>query len=259
MPSGSGEQHGGIGADRDRDRQRLPSFLRAMEMEPAALADLPVHAGRLRIEHVHAVDAEVARARVHVLGEHERKRDETSAVLRPEPEDRQRVEIRAERAGLRRRFVAHELGPVVQALRARGEHAPERAAPLPQIAEALRRQRVEDLLDLGADRARGAAERPLDAARGREHVHRERKLRAAHVLEQQCGAFGLRGAARDLRDFAVRVHLAAHPLEVAATLELAEELGQRAEAAHAGAFGGFGTRPMRASSAWKRGSARIGS
>ena len=58
-----GEQRRGIRADRDRDLERLAAFLGDVKVETAALADLPVHAGRAIVVHVHAIDAEIARVR----------------------------------------------------------------------------------------------------------------------------------------------------------------------------------------------------
>src|SRR5712671_4628172 len=89
---------------------------------------------------------------------------------------------------------------------------------------------MKDLLDLGAHRARRATECPLDPARRREHVDRERKAAAAHVLEQQHRALRLRLAAGDLGHLAVPVDFARDPLEVALGLAVIQELAQRAEA-----------------------------
>src|SRR5262249_49271872 len=83
---------------------------------------------------------------------------------------------------------------------------------------------------LRAHRARRAAERPLDAPRRREHVDRERKARAAHLLEQQHGPLRLRLAAGDLGHLAVPVDLTRDALHVPLGVAGFEELAQRAEA-----------------------------
>src|SRR4030095_3244054 len=92
------EQRRGIGAHGAGDVEVASELLGAVVVDPAALADLPVHAGRLRVVDVHAVDAEVARVRLRVLGEHETERDEAPAVAGPQLEDRQRPEGRTARA-----------------------------------------------------------------------------------------------------------------------------------------------------------------
>src|SRR5436190_23639234 len=109
-------------------------------VKSAALADLPVHACGAAIEELHAVDAEIANVRLRMLGEHQAERDEASAVLRPELEVRQRLEIRVECARLR--------GPARHLPRPHGEDAPKAAAQSPEIAEAARRHGVQDFFQL---------------------------------------------------------------------------------------------------------------
>ena len=195
-----------------------------MIVEPAALADLPVHPRGARIVDLHAVDAEVARARLRVLGEDEPERDEAPAVAGPELKVRERGEVRARRH-LLRGAAAHPLGP-------HREHAGSAPAQAPQVAERARREGVQHLLQLRAHRGRRAPERQLDPTPRSEHVDREREFRAAHVLEQQRRAIGAHLAARDLADLARPVHLASHALEIAAALQLRDEVRESAHALH---------------------------
>jgi hypothetical protein len=53
------------------------------------LVDLPVHAGRLRVVHLHPVHSQVPLTCVRILRVHARKRNESSTVLRPALENRQ--------------------------------------------------------------------------------------------------------------------------------------------------------------------------
>ena len=161
---------------RPRDRGRAS---RRVVVEAAALADLPVHAGGLRRRRRACGRCRgCACARRRVLGEHEPEGHEPPAVLGPELEVGQRREIGAE-------IAAPAPGRAPITLRAHREHAAGAAAQLQQVGERARRHGVEDLLQLGADRGRRAAERPLDAPARGEHVDREREARAAHLLEEQ--------------------------------------------------------------------------
>ena len=82
----------GIRTERDRDRQPPVQPLGDAVMLRAALVPLPVHAGRARVEHLHPVRADVAHARLGILGEHERQRDVAATVLGPAFQDRQLVQ-----------------------------------------------------------------------------------------------------------------------------------------------------------------------
>ena len=77
-------------------------------VEAAALADLPVHAGRARVVDLQAVHAEVGRAlALGVLGVDEGQGDEGAAVLAPAGQDGQPVEAHVARHDLADRSRAH--------------------------------------------------------------------------------------------------------------------------------------------------------
>ena len=59
----------------------------------ADFVHLPVHAGRALIEHLHAIHADIALARVRIVRKDQRQRDIAPAVLRPAVQDRQVAEI----------------------------------------------------------------------------------------------------------------------------------------------------------------------
>ncbi len=74
--------------------KRTARRLGLVVVKAAALVYLPVHAGRLRVEALHAVHAEVVLARRGVLGVDERQREERPAVLLPRRQHGQFVEPR---------------------------------------------------------------------------------------------------------------------------------------------------------------------
>ena len=80
---GGGEHQRGVGADGAGDLQPPPAPLGATMVVRSVLVDLPVHRGRGRVEHLHAIDPAVALAGLRITREHERQGDVSSAVLRP--------------------------------------------------------------------------------------------------------------------------------------------------------------------------------
>ena len=87
------EEHCRVGAERDGEFERLVHFVRLIVMEAAAFLNLPVHAGRPGVEHLHPVHADVSFAVPRVMGEHLRQSDEPPAILRPALDDRQVVQV----------------------------------------------------------------------------------------------------------------------------------------------------------------------
>ena len=86
------EYERGRAAEKNGHGKRLSECFGLVVVEAAALVYLPVHAGGLRVEALHSVDAEVVSARRGVLGVDERQREEGAAVLLPCCEHGQFVE-----------------------------------------------------------------------------------------------------------------------------------------------------------------------
>ena len=192
------------------------------------LVDLPVHVGGARVDLLHPVHADVAAARVRVLRDHGRQRDERSRVAGPAALDRQQVEVDlvagqddllagAARDGLRQR-----VGDRLQLLQ---------AAHL--VDEALRRLHLEHVLEPRRD-----VVEPLDAEReahpplGAELVDQQRQPRALRALEQQRGAARLHGPVDDLGDLEVGVDLGRDANELTLVLEQANPLAQVGRGGH---------------------------
>ncbi len=97
----------GLGADGHGHLEALPQPLRDPVVLRAALVALPVHAGRASVEHLHAVHADVAHARLGVLRDDQRERDVAAAVFRPRAQDRDLVERSVEPHDLLARRVLH--------------------------------------------------------------------------------------------------------------------------------------------------------
>ena len=134
-------------------------------VEAAALADLPVHAGRARVVNLQAVHAEVGRAlALGVLGVDEGQGDEGAAVLAPAGQDGKPVEPHVARHDLGDRSRAH---PPAQA---DPQQRQEGVARAPQLADA----RGQELLGQGHqpahERQRSSPESHLRAPGRAEEV-----------------------------------------------------------------------------------------
>ena len=105
----------------------------------AVLVDLPVHEGRLRVDLLHPVHADVARPRARVARDHGRQRDERGRVARPAVLDRESVEVGLEHdllAGARADALGHRVGEAL-----------ELAEALDLLDEPLRRLHLEHVLE----------------------------------------------------------------------------------------------------------------
>jgi hypothetical protein len=149
-------------------------------MEAAALLDLPVHAGGLRVVHVHAVHAQVvAVARlVGVLGVDQREGNEGAAVFGPRGDHRQLREV----GGRSHRFQDR---PAAASGHAYLQGVTCEAAELPQL---VRRGRHELLR--GPDGVLDELDRPpsegqLDPPLCAEEVGDDRIPAPAYVSEEQ--------------------------------------------------------------------------
>ena len=80
-------------------------------MKPAALPDLPMHAGRRCIVSLHAIDPEVVFTRRGALCIDERQCHKMTAVLMPELKQRELLEIRLSLTNLQHRRLFNLSGP----------------------------------------------------------------------------------------------------------------------------------------------------
>ena len=92
-------------AKKHGQRQRLVARFGARVVKSAALANLPVHAGRRAIVDLHPVHAEVVPRLLGMLRINQRKGDEGPAVLGPARQHRQAIE-----PDVRRDHFAHRAG-----------------------------------------------------------------------------------------------------------------------------------------------------
>ena len=90
---GGGIRDSRIAAKHNRHVDLLLFGLVTPRMFRADLVHLPVHARRALVEHLNAVHADVALARIRVIGEHKGQGDVAPAVLRPAVQNGQLVQI----------------------------------------------------------------------------------------------------------------------------------------------------------------------
>ncbi len=221
---GGGVDHRRVAAERDRHRHARGG---PMLVLGAALVRLPVHAERAIVEHLQPIHPDVARAGDGIAREHAGQRDVAAAVAGPAFQDRQCRQRRIRRL--------HDL------LAGRGAHTAgrglrnleQRAQFLQLVEKGAGHLQIEQLRD-----ARAEVVEPLDAQRRRhavraaEGVDEHRHLEALHVLEEERDvglAPGLRHAVDDLGDLEVARDGRSHAAQVAATLEVRDELAQVAE------------------------------
>jgi hypothetical protein len=221
----AGEDRCRIGADRDGDLHPSPLALVTARLSRAVLVLLPVHAGRVAVEDLHPVDADVHFSGRRVPRDDQRKRDERSGVLRPARQDGEPGEIdliagfddllrRGRANGLREDLC--EFGD----LRNRFE----------LVEEAFGRLRVEQRLESGIPLFESReTECAQHAAAGREKVDRDGQRRTGHVLEEKSRAVPLDAAVRDFRDLETRRDLPTNPSQVPVGFERSQELREIAK------------------------------
>ena len=224
----------------------------------ATLVGLPVHAEGPVVEHLEAVHADVARARLRVPGEHTRQRDVAAAVLGPAAQHRQARERCA--LGLDHllaRGVGHAPGPRL--------HEVEERAELPEpLGERAGQLHVEELGDALAELVQGPdAERQRQPVGRAEGVDEYRHVGALDALEEERQVpvgRALRDAIGDLGDLEVARDRDGHAAETPGLLEAGDELPEIAERAHSRIALTRGRRRRRASPPrrGRRGSGRRG-
>ena len=216
---GRGVGHRRVRPDRHRHLEPPAEPLGHAVVLRAALVPLPVHARRAAVEHLHAVHADVAHARLGVLRDHEREGDEPAAVLRPAAQHRQLVE----------RGVAPDhllAGRVLHDARHQVAQPPHHRQHLHRVEEARRHLRRHQLVDLAGDLVeRGHAEGEAHPLHRAEDVGRHRHVEPGGPLEEE-----RRPAARRLghavghgRDLQVGAHLLADARQLAFLIEHGEE------------------------------------
>ena len=159
------------------DGQRLVARLGAGIVKAAALANLPVHAGRVLVVHLHAIHAEVMTRLLGMLGVDKWERDKRAAVIGPTGDDRQLIE-----AHVRRDHFSNGAGR--QAFRADLEQVEANVARAPQLGGRWRQHRFRQVDDALDEVQRPLAERQLRTPGRAEQVGHQRESRALDVGEQ---------------------------------------------------------------------------
>ena len=169
-------------------------------MKAAALLNLPVQTGRLRVVDLHSVDAEVVLSRDRILGVDERQRDERPAVFLPRRQHRQLIEPRWSIDNLRYRRAA-------RVRRSEFKEVERHGAILPQFARTRRQYRLRDVHHLAHQRFRLRTECKIQTPISTEHVRNDGISASLHPLEQQRGtAFGDH-TPMNLRKLEIRIDL----------------------------------------------------
>jgi hypothetical protein len=208
LPQETGEQElrnaGGKRRDRREDRRRVASdrgggfHAPALPRVPprlsrAVLVLLPVHPGRVPVEELHSVHADVAPAGDRIARNDQRHGDEATRVLRPALEDRELFEIDGV-SGLDDLLA----GRILDRLRKDRTEIGDLRQGLQLSQEPFRRLRVaEEVEPLGPGLVRSDAERFEHALARSEEVDGDREFGSLDVLEEKRGASRLHRAVRD--------------------------------------------------------------
>ena len=145
-------------------------------MEAAPLLDLPVHSGRLSVEDVHAVDADVALRGVRIIRDDLAIGNESSAIVRPADLDGKRIEI-----WLRDDLLTNSSTCL---LRSRIKKASDDGLVIENRFECWRKNTSEETNQLFADLIWVSAERELDAPAAGEVVDDKRELRSCGMFDK---------------------------------------------------------------------------
>ena len=186
----------------------------------AALVPLPVHAGGAAVEHLHAIGADVPHAGLGIFGEHQRQRDESSAVFGPALEDRQLVE----RAVSTNDFLARR---ILDRLRHQIAQPAHHRQHLERVHDAFGHLRRHELVDFrGEIVERLDAERQAHAFERSEHVAGDRHVEPGGLLEQQrrTAARHLARAVGDGGDLEIRADRLVDARQQLALVEIGEEI-----------------------------------
>jgi len=176
-----------------------------------------VHAGRVAIEHLHAIHADVPFAAGRVLGEHQRQGDEPPGVARPAGQHRQFVQVH------RVAFLDHLLaGPARND--ARGE--PGQLGQGRQLFQLLDESngdfRLNHLLDACGDGLEVAQGDPHSFHRA-EGVDQHGQFRTGDIGEQQRRPAGLGHAVGDVRNLQVARNGRVDPAKLPQPVKLVDE------------------------------------
>jgi hypothetical protein len=114
------------------------------------LVDLPVHPGGALVVNLHAVDADISRARLRIAGVHICQRDKTSAILWPTFENRKIAQRETDRSGIQylNHFLASRFLDLLGTRMEEMDSLLEQTPTLPQIGW---RFRFEDELNFLGD------------------------------------------------------------------------------------------------------------
>ena len=189
-------------SDIDLHRQGLPARFGLHQVEPAALADLHVHAKRIVGEDLSAIHAQVRAMRGRVTRVHQRQRDKAAAIARP---SFQRGQLRQHRRrhhfgdGAARALLEADLG-----------QGTEEITLCPQLAQSRRQQLFRQLGSARDDRLRPRAKGHLDALARAEQVGHERKARTFDLVEDEHRPISSDDTPVNLRHLQVAINLAVH-------------------------------------------------
>ena len=209
-------------AESHGDFEPLAEPLRHTVMLRAILVPLPVHPRRPSVEHLHAIGADVAHAGLRILCEHERKRDEGTAVFGPAGQDRQVVERAVTLHDLLARRVLHRLGHEIAEPPDHGQH-------LQRIHDPFGHVGCHQAVDLcGEIVKRLHAEREAHALHRSVDVRRDGHVEAGWLFKEERGT-AARRLARTVdhgRDLEVRADGLGHARQQLAAFEISEKVVQ---------------------------------
>ena len=188
----------------------------------ALLVRLPVHAGGALVEHLHAIAAAVALARIRIARKHHRQRDEAAAVLRPAVQNRKVVqrEIVAPDHFLAR-AAGHDLRKERAHLGQLRQHLQLADQPFRHCAFQIT-PRCAPATSSGESTSSAICIRFVAGERVDQHRH----VRALRLLEQQRRTAVLHAAVGELGDLQVRIDFKRNALQFAVLFQRADEVAQ---------------------------------
>jgi hypothetical protein len=219
-----------VGADRvepEPDRHLHPA-LGAGVISATVLVELPVHRGRARAEHLHAIHAHVPLAGLGIARDHCRQGDERRGVEGPARLDREHAEVDLLAA-------QHDLltGPLPHRAREGVGNRLELPEAAQLVDQACGRLHLEHVGELRADLVEPLhPEGEAHAALGSELVDEECVPAAGGALEQKRRPARLHHSRDDLRHLEVRIHLRGNADELALPLEQGDprpQVGRRGQ------------------------------
>ena len=173
---------------------------------------LPVHPSGAFIEHLHAIAAAVALARIRILRKHHGQRDEPTAIVRPALQHRKIVQREIF-------FANHFLArPVVDDLGKERAHLRQHRQHFQFADDPLRHAHLQKFRDAPRHVVGRALERHLHPLGAGESVDQHRHFRALGIFKQQRRTAVLHAAVGELRDLQFGIDLERNALQLPALL-----------------------------------------